>query len=151
MATGTNYPSELDSVPNKVNGQRISILETNRQMSAIEQLEQKVGITGSTDVNSHEYKLGFILGSDLTSIYRIVPNLVDAYTGQVLVTLPSAVGRTSAEYLYKKIDSSENAVVFATTSGQTIDGSNECPPLTAQNEVVRFISDNANWFISGRM
>lgn len=147
MATGSNYPTSLDSVPNKVNGNKISIQETNRQMSAIEQLEQKVGITNSTDINSHEYKINSILNS---GIYKTIPNFINAYTGSVVETLPTAVGNSGIEYLYKKIDSSENTVTINTLLGQTIDGQLEFT-LTAENEIVRLMSNNSNWLISGRM
>lgn len=73
---------------------------------------------------------------------------VDASTGAITVTLPSAIGISGREYTIKKIDASGNAVTLATTLLQTIDGATT-RTLAAQYDYIRVKSDGANWDIVG--
>lgn len=70
--------------------------------------------------------------------------LVNATSGAVTITLPTAVGYAGLRFIVKKIDASGNAVTIATTSAQTIDGA-ATVSLTAQWQVQEVISDGANW------
>lgn len=68
MATGSNYPTSLDSFTDKVDGvDDILADETNAQSSAIEALEAKVGITDSSDPDSIEYKVNNVILTDPTT------------------------------------------------------------------------------------
>jgi len=62
MATGTLYPTALDSFVNQINGDDILPAETNTQSSAIEQIQAKLGITASAVTTTVEYKLKKLLG-----------------------------------------------------------------------------------------
>lgn len=58
MATGSDFPTSLDSFTDKEDGiDDILAVETNTQSSAIEALEAKVGIDDSADATSHDYRI----------------------------------------------------------------------------------------------
>ncbi len=71
--------------------------------------------------------------------------LVNAASGPVTITLPTAASNNHM-YTIKKIDSSSNDVTVTTTSSQTIDGG-----LTALLRVryvsVTLVSDGSNWSV----
>ena len=71
--------------------------------------------------------------------------LVNAASGPITITLPTAVG-DSHQYYVKKIDSSANVVTVVTSAGQTIDGASSSG-VQFQYSAVTFKSDNANWWI----
>jgi hypothetical protein len=74
--------------------------------------------------------------------------LVSAASGNVTITLPTAVGRKGHIYLIKRTDSTTaNTVTVATTSSQTIDGATTYVKLWAQYTFVQVQSDNSNWQI----
>jgi hypothetical protein len=75
---------------------------------------------------------------------------IDASSGETFQTVPTAVGKNNQEYIYKKIDGSENSIILLPTGSEKIEGGDSYY-LTAQNEVVRLISDNENWWISGKL
>jgi hypothetical protein len=69
--------------------------------------------------------------------------LINASAGNVILTLPSAVGNT-ALYVLKRIDASGNFVIIQTTGGQTLDSG---PTLSLnQNDVAWIKGDSANWW-----
>lgn len=70
--------------------------------------------------------------------------LCDATSGNVTGTLPTAVGISGRIYNFKKIDSSGNSCILATTSSQTIDGSTT-NTITTQYNSRTLVSDGANW------
>jgi hypothetical protein len=72
---------------------------------------------------------------------------VNASSGAVTRTLPTAVGRAGRVYKVKKVDTSANAVTVATTSAQTIDSGPTSWNIRYFNEALEFISDGANWQI----
>ena len=72
--------------------------------------------------------------------------LVNAASGAVTITLPTAVGISGIMYTVKRIDSGSNAVLVNTTSSQTIDGSLNIN-VGAQYNSVNLVSDGANWVI----
>jgi hypothetical protein len=79
--------------------------------------------------------------------------LGNASTGNITITLPTSVGATGRTYAIKKIDSSANVVIIATTSSQTIDAFTT-EILARQFDAVQVQSDGANWviisFVPGR-
>jgi hypothetical protein len=79
--------------------------------------------------------------------------LGNASTGNITITLPTSVGATGRTYAIKKIDSSANVVIIATTSSQTIDGFTT-ENLARQFDAVQVQSDGSNWviisFVPGR-
>jgi hypothetical protein len=68
----------------------------------------------------------------------------DATSGAITLTLPTAVGFSGQTHIIKKIDSSANAVIIATTSSQTIDGATTLSLLTQYNSVT-LVSNGTNW------
>lgn len=70
--------------------------------------------------------------------------LGDTTSGNVTITLPTAVGSTKM-YTIKKIIAA-NTLNIATTSAQTVDGSTTIA-ITAQYESISVVSDNANWHV----
>lgn len=88
--------------------------------------------------------------STKTANYTIVDAdgtiLVDCTSGNVTITLPTAVGRSAKEFKIKRIDGTTNTVTIATTSSQTIDGSTtKLIPFQFWEYTLQ--SDNANWRI----
>jgi hypothetical protein len=71
--------------------------------------------------------------------------LVDASSGPVTITLPTAVGDTNI-YVIKKKDSSANTVTVNTTSAQTLDAAST-QVIGIQNTSISCKSDNTNWWI----
>jgi hypothetical protein len=71
--------------------------------------------------------------------------LVNASSGSLLMTLPTAVGNTNL-YRIKKTDSSANTVTVGTTASQAIDGG-ATAVIHAQYASISVVSDGANWFI----
>jgi hypothetical protein len=72
--------------------------------------------------------------------------LVDATLGQVTATLPTAVGNAGQRLTFVKVDGSANAMVIATTGGQTISG-NANLTVTVRWTSVIVESDGSNWVI----
>ena len=70
---------------------------------------------------------------------------MDATSGNLTITLLTAVGRVRGVTV-KKVDSSANTVTVDTTSSQTIDGALTAV-LTSEGESIDVVSDNANWSI----
>jgi hypothetical protein len=74
--------------------------------------------------------------------------LVSAASGNVTITLPTAVGISGRSYTIKRTDSTtSNTVTVATTASQTIDGATTYTSLWAQYTYLQVISDGANWWI----
>jgi hypothetical protein len=71
---------------------------------------------------------------------------VDAGSGDVAVTLPSATGRDGQIYTIKKIDNSGNAVTVTNNSSQLIDGNNSYS-LSTQWALVTVVANNGAWMI----
>lgn len=85
-----------------------------------------------------------------TSNYTVTNNngtiLVDASSGNVTVTLPSAVGLSGKIFVIKKTDSSGFQVIVDGDGSETIDGATTAT-ITSQYESITIISNNSNWFI----
>jgi hypothetical protein len=69
---------------------------------------------------------------------------VNAGSGAVTITVPTAAGIAGRLYTIKKTDASANAVTVAATGGQTFDGSATIS-LSTQNQHVTVISNGTNW------
>ena len=86
----------------------------------------------------------------LTSSYAIVEGdaiiLVNATSGEITLTLPSAAGLEGYHFIIKKIDSTVNAVIIAALSDQTLDGETS-QSIGVQHDSITTVSDNNNWFI----
>lgn len=68
----------------------------------------------------------------------------DATSGQIIATIPTAVGNSGKRITVTKIDNSTNTVRIITTSSQTISGKVQDIYLYNQGDSVEFISDGAN-------
>ncbi len=110
-----------------------------------------VGI-GTLTPNSTLQVSGSIAGNVVTktSNYSLGPDnyiiLADATSAAVTLTLPTASAIIGRLYTIKKIDSSSNQVIIATTGAQTVDGQSS-PGLTSQYQYVTVVSDGNNWSI----
>jgi hypothetical protein len=67
-------------------------------------------------------------------------------SGNITVTLPSAIGITGRKYTIKKTDAATTTVLVATTASQGIDGTTSVN-LTTQYTTLRVQSDGAKWWI----
>lgn len=81
--------------------------------------------------------------------------LVDATSGSVTITLPTAVppagtGASKSRFIIKRTDSSGNTVTVATTSSQTIDGV-ATYTLGAQYDSATIDSDGTNWAVTSKV
>jgi hypothetical protein len=72
-------------------------------------------------------------------------NVISA-SGNITITLPSAVGISGREYIIKKSDSSATTITINTTSSQKIDGALTLS-ITTQYQSYTLISDSLNWMI----
>lgn len=70
----------------------------------------------------------------------------DASSRSIAITLPTAVGKIGRVYIVKKVDSSANEVLIATTSSQKIDGATTTS-LTRPWQSIMLQSDGSNWII----
>jgi hypothetical protein len=88
--------------------------------------------------------------SSKTADYTITPAddvlLVDASSGNVTVTLPTAVGLDGKRFHIKKTDSSGYTVTIDGNGSETIDGSTT-QTILLQHISLTVVSDNANWHI----
>lgn len=84
--------------------------------------------------------------SVLTTDYTV---LVDGAGGSYNVTLPTAIGATGKQYIFKRVDQTlANTVSIVTSGGQTIDGS-ATKNLSTQFEQWAVVSDGTNWQVIG--
>jgi Repeat of unknown function (DUF5907) len=93
--------------------------------------------------NTHSVKTISSGPYSITTTDEII--LVNASSGNITLTLPTAVANTEA-YDVKKIDSSTNTVTVNTTSSQTIDGG-ATAVLQVQYASITLVSDGSNWFV----
>jgi hypothetical protein len=96
-------------------------------------------VIGTTDGISSFFALS--INTTLNSSYNFVTT-----TGEITVTLPTAIGVAGREFTIKKIDSN-STLSIATTSSQTIDGSDSPLLITEQWTSMTLISDGNNWLI----
>lgn len=70
-------------------------------------------------------------------------SVITCAAGTYTINLPTAVGCAGREYVIKRIGAS-GTITIDPAGTETIDGSTT-KTLTSQNEVIRIISDGANW------
>jgi hypothetical protein len=75
MANGSIFPEGLDTFNQILKGDTITSLETNRQSSAIERLERKVGIDDSQDEDSLDKKIATETGRATTAEQTLQSNI----------------------------------------------------------------------------
>lgn len=81
--------------------------------------------------------------SSLTENIGLYTKLVDATSGNVTITLPTAVENFAA-FIIKKIDSSTNTVIVDGNASETIDGDTTIT-IYDQYNYIEIISDGTNW------
>ena len=81
--------------------------------------------------------------SSLTENIGLYTKLVDATSGNVTITLPTAVENFAA-FIIKKIDSSTNTVIVDGNASETIDG-DATITIYDQYNYIEIISDGTNW------
>lgn len=106
------------------------------------------GIRVESDESDLEFTDTLYIGlvaktADYTALVGDTVVLGDATSGNVTVTLPTAVGGLGKVYNVKKTDSSSNDVIV---SSNDIDGATTAT-LTRQWESIMLVSDNASWMI----
>ena len=72
--------------------------------------------------------------------------LMDATSGNLTVTLPTANSAVGRDIDIKKIDSSANTVTIDGNGSETIDG-NSGIVISSQHNSLTMVSDGSNWFI----
>ena len=70
----------------------------------------------------------------------------NATSGNIAITLPTAIGCNGQFYSFKKTDASANTVTITGVGGQTIEGAAN-KVLGTQYQTTSIVSDNANWWI----
>lgn len=105
-------------------------------------------ITAAGGVATGVRKTVFAGSPYLVSVLDDAQFLADATAGIVVHTLPhAATVKLGREFTLKKIDTSANAVQFASVGGQTFDGAASPLSITVQYESRTVFSDGANWWI----
>ena len=84
--------------------------------------------------------------TSLTATDGINVQLVNAASGAVTVTLPTAVANNAC-FIIKKTDSSTNAVTVDAASSETIDG-DLTYTLSDQYNYVEIVSNGTNWVVT---
>lgn len=74
--------------------------------------------------------------------------LVNAGSGAVVATLPTAVGRRGKIFVFQKSDASANTVTIDGAGTETINGAATLV-ISTQFHCRTIISDGANWFVIG--
>ncbi|WP_413568825.1 hypothetical protein ACLWBD_15225 [Bdellovibrio sp. HCB117] len=69
---------------------------------------------------------------------------IDASSGNIIVSLPSAAEKAGKTFTFKKTDSSSNSAIVNATSGENIDG-NPSMVLVSKNSSVTIISNGSQW------
>ena len=84
--------------------------------------------------------------ASLTAVDGINVQLVNATSGAVTITLPTAVNN-NASFIIKKTDSSANVVTIDGASSETIDG-DLTYKLNDQYNYVEIVSNGTNWVVT---
>jgi len=82
----------------------------------------------------------------LTAVDGINVQLVNAASGAITVTLPTAVNNNAC-FIIKKTDSSTNVVTVDAASSETIDG-DLTYKLNDQYNYVEIVSNGTNWVVT---
>jgi len=99
------------------------------------------------DATNLAFASGAVSGNiTLSDTDGIVVKLVNATSGAITVTLPTAVANQAC-FIIKKIDSSTNTVTIDGYSTETIDG-NTTYVLYDQYNYVELVSNGTNWVVT---
>lgn len=125
---------------------------------AIRAVETAIGITGSTDANSINYKLSALQARTGVTVSNLLKTAnyaigaqdyfirVDASAAEVEITLPPVLISVGRVYIVKKVDASANSVVVKTTGAELID-SFLTQPLLLQHDKITVVSNGTSWNI----
>lgn len=157
-----SFPAALDTFVNPSSSNPQNNPSHSQQHAdandAIEALEAKVGIDGSANPTSLDYRVSQLEaggGSGLsivtkTSAYTATTDddiiLCDASGGEFSITLPPAASATGKAITVKKIDDSDNFITIQADTTETIDGRNT-QILPVQYNSMRCVSNGTAWFI----
>ena len=95
------------------------------------------------DVNQSLTTVSFTATGSLDITKNV--SFIDATSGDIVATLPTAVGNTGSFIHTKRVDSSANSVTIDTFGSETID--NYTDIQLAENQNLMIISDGTNWRI----
>jgi len=100
-------------------------------------------------INGEWVKLGFdgditLKTGDYTATIADGVLLVDATSGDVDITLYTAVGNGRRELTVIKVDGTSNTVNILTNGSETINDEDDAA-TSVQHTSLTFVSDNANW------
>lgn len=87
-----------------------------------------------------------VTGTGTQSVGGANVYLVSAAGGAITMTLPTAGNAKGREIVFKKTDSSANAVTLSPQGGATVDGAASAT-LTTQYQTRRLYSDGTNWWL----
>jgi hypothetical protein len=136
-------PGVICSLPNSTSIQYFIV----RPGGAIEPIGPMVWITASGLVLSNGPTVLPVTSSgNVPAGYTEVYEEANAAGGAITRTLFTAVGFNGSKVGLTKVDSSANAVTWATTGGQTIDGQSTVPVGLQWNSLTA-ISNGTNWTI----
>lgn len=112
---------------------------------------KEVGRNYAADIDIPSAEIDFstttvTANATLTDISGLVTILADATSGNITVTLPTAVSNNAA-FNVKKIDTSTNTVTIEAYSTETIDGALNVT-IYDDDDFVQVQSDNSNWVIT---
>lgn len=82
--------------------------------------------------------------SDTLKVYEFA--LVDASSGDVTITLQTAIGVSGKPINVKKVSRDNSIITIQGTASQTMDGFTKIE-ITQQYDCLTFVSDGANWQI----
>lgn len=125
---------------------------------AIRAVETAIGITGSTDATSINYKISALQARTGVTVSNVLKTAnyaldaqdyfvrVDAGAAEVEILLPPALSSLGRVYIIKKVDNSANNVVVKTTGAELID-SFLTQPLLLQHDKITVVSNGTGWNI----
>ena len=124
--------------------------ENNTHMLFVDGSADKVGVNNSTPgsglhVNSSFATAIAAKSSDYTLTGADHTILIDCSSGNVTLTLPTAVGCAGRIYMIKRIDDTANAANINSNGSEEIEGSTNSASVTAMGSIV-IQSDNSGWW-----
>lgn len=135
----TTFPNSLDTVVN-------SYTDSSQMLGIHAPLHDKL----ADIVNALQAAMLMVVSTKTGNYTATMADdviLVDATSGSVTITLPTVVGWVKARPLWiKKIDSSANMVVVATTSSQLVD-EQTTQTITLQFQALGVVTNQTKWYI----
>lgn len=145
-AMGANYSLTLPTLPSS---QKIMTLDNSGNISAPYTVDNvTINIVGNVIQVKNTNVVSVSTNTTISSANS--DYLVDTTSGDITMTLPTAVGG-SRPIVIKKVSTDGNHVILATTGGQTIDGvASGSPKLSAVNDSLTLQSNGANYIVCAR-